>query len=360
VEWQLRVAAGETLPLTQAQIRCQGHAVEARLYAEDPQKGFLPSVGTLAHLRLPDADDAHRVDTGVRAGDAVSRFYDPMIAKIVTAGPDRDTALTRLAQALRGAEVVGVQTNRVFLAAIAGHPAFRGGDMDTAFIDAHLEDLTAGGEVPLADALTLAAFVELEARAARVAARRGQGGDPYSPWDRIDAWRATGRGRTRLAFHDDRRRLTVRAMTARGHYMLGLPDRRVRVEGSAAADGAASVLVDGNRRLAGRVIVVGEMRHVLIDGRDRALRLEDPDTASGAHDAAGGRLTAPLPATVTAVHAEAGRSVARGEALVVLEAMKMEHVIAAPEDGEVTAVHCRAGDQVEEGAELVSFEAGGA
>jgi len=356
VEWQLRVAAGEDLPLAQAQIRGDGHAFEARLYAEDPQNGFLPSVGLLAHLRLPAADDAHRVDTGVRSGDAVSRFYDPMIAKIVTSGPDRDTALTRLEQALRRAEVVGVKTNRAFLAAIAAHPVFREGRMDTAFIDAHLEALTGDGEAPLSDSLVLAAFVELEGRAARLAMRRGQGGDPYSPWDRIDAWRLAGRGRTRLVFHDGKRRLTVRAMTADGHYMLGLPDRRVRVQGTAMADGAVDVVIDGGRRLGGRVIALGDMRHVLVDGLDRALGLEDIDTASRAGEAGAGHLTAPLPATVTAVHAAAGQAVSRGAPLIVLEAMKMEHVIAAPEDGVVAAVHFRAGDQVEEGAELISFE----
>jgi 3-methylcrotonyl-CoA carboxylase alpha subunit len=359
VEWQLRVAAGESLPLTQAQIRCDGHAVEARLYAEDPERGFLPSVGTLAHLHMPVVDTAHRIDSGVRAGDAVSRFYDPMIAKVITGGVDRGTALTRLEQALRQAEVVGVRTNRAFLAAIVSHPVFREGRMDTAFIDAHLDALTGAGEAPLADALALAAFVELERRAAAQAARRGRGGDPYSPWDRTDAWRVVGRGRTRLVFHDGRRRLTVRAMAADGHTMLGLPDRRVRIQGKLADDGLAEVLVDGGRRLGGRVVAVGDARHVLIDGLDRTLTLEDPDTAVRGHDAGAGHLTAPLPATVTAVHAEAGRTVSRGAALVVLEAMKMEHVIAAPEDGVVAAVHCRAGDQVEEGAELISFEPAG-
>jgi len=356
VEWQLRVAAGEALPLTQAQIRCHGHAVEARLYAEDPQQGFLPSVGTLAHLRLPEDDDTHRVDTGVRSGDAVSRFYDPMIAKLVTAGPDRETAMARMEQALRAAEVVGVRTNRAFLAAVIAHPAFRDGGMDTAFIDAHLDALLGEMDAPLADALVLAAFAELEARAARMSGSRGEGGDPHSPWDGIDAWRHFGRARTRLLFRDGKRRLTVRAMAGDGYYMLGLPDRRVRVEGTAAPDGGVHVLVDGKQRLNGRVVTAGEQRHVFVAGLDRGLILEDPDAMSRKHEAAGGSLTAPLPSTVTAVHAEVGQAVSRGDPLIVLEAMKMEHVIAAPQDGRIASVHCRAGDQVEEGAELIGFE----
>jgi 3-methylcrotonyl-CoA carboxylase alpha subunit len=355
VEWQLRVAAGETLPLAQSQIRCCGHAVEARLYAESPRRGFLPSVGPLMHLRLPEENDAVRVDTGVRTGDAVSRFYDPMIAKIVAHGGDRTTALNRLERALRETEVVGVATNREFLAAIAVHPAFREGGTDTGFIDAHLDALIGQPAVPVVDALALAAFAELEARAA---APSRQAGDPYSPWDRIDAWRHFGRGRTRLRYRDGEKLVTVRAMTGEGHYMLGLPDRRIHVAGSIDADGAIRLLIDDKRRIGGRVVADGDARYVLSDGRERRLLLEDPDAGASPREAGAGLLTAPLPATVTAVHVEAGRKVSRGDALLVLEAMKMEHVIAAPRDGTVARVHFRAGDQVEEGAELITFEDG--
>jgi 3-methylcrotonyl-CoA carboxylase alpha subunit len=353
VEWQLRVAAGESLPLGQSQIRCRGHAIEARLYAENPRRKFLPSVGPLVHLRLPAEDDAVRVDAGVRAGDAVSRFYDPMIAKIVAHGDDREEALNRLERALRATEVVGVATNREFLAAVAAHPAFREGRMDTAFIDAHLEALTGHAAVPIIDALALAAFFELEARAA---APSRHSGDPYSPWDRIDAWRLFGHGRTRLRYRDGDKHVTVRALIGRGHYMLGLPDRRLRVAGAVDADGAMRLLLDDSRQIKGRVVADGAARHVLADGLERHLVLEDPDARSASHEAGAGMLTAPLPATVTAVHVEAGRKVSRGQPLIVLEAMKMEHVIAAPRDGTVAAVHFRAGDQVEEGAELISFE----
>jgi 3-methylcrotonyl-CoA carboxylase alpha subunit len=276
-----------------------------------------------------------------------------MIAKIVAHGDDRATALGRLERALRVAEVVGVATNREFLAAIAAHPAFREGGVDTGFIDAHLDALTAHAAVPVVDALALAAFAELEARAA---APSRQAGDPYSPWDRIDAWRHFGRGRTRLRYRDGEKLVTVRAMTGEGHYRLGLPDRRIRVSGSVAADGAIRLLIDGSRRIGGRVVADGDARHVLSDGRERRLVLEDPDAGAPAREAGACLLTAPLPATVTAVHVEAGRKVLRGEALVVLEAMKMEHVIAAPRDGTVAQVHFRAGDQVEEGAELITFE----
>jgi 3-methylcrotonyl-CoA carboxylase alpha subunit len=358
VEWQLRVAAGEALPLAQSQIRCRGHAIEARLYAENPRRNFLPSVGPLTHLRMPADGDAIRVDTGVRAGDAVSRFYDPMIAKIVAWGDDRDAALNRLEEALRATEVVGVATNREFLAAVAAHPDFRGGRMDTAFIDSHLDALTGHAAVPIVDALALASFAELEARAARVAERSRGSGDPYSPWHRIDAWRQFGRGRSRLRFRDGDKPVTVRAMIADDFYMLGLPDRRIRVAGAAGPDGTLSLLIDDMRRIRGRVVAEGDLRHVLADGRERRLVLENPDAAASSRDAGTGRLTAPLPATVTAVHVEAGRKVARGEALIVLEAMKMEHVIAAPRDGTIAKVHFRAGDQVEEGAELITFAEG--
>lgn len=353
VEWQLRVAAGEALPLAQSQIRCRGHAIEARLYAENPRRNFLPSVGPLVHLSLPEGSAGIRVDTGVRTGDDVSRFYDPMIAKIVAHGDHRGTALNRLERALGATEAVGVATNREFLAAVAAHPDFRAGGTDTGFIDAHLDALTGQAAAPIVDALALAAFAELEGRAAALPRHAG---DPHSPWDRIDAWRHFGRGRTRLRYRDGEKLVTVRAMTGEGHYMLGLPDRRIRVSGSVGADGAIRLLIDESRRIGGRVVADGDARHVLADGRERRLVLEDPDATPSASEAGAGMLTAPLPATVTAVHVEAGLKVSRGQALIVLEAMKMEHVIAAPRDGTVARVHFRAGDQVEEGAELITFE----
>jgi 3-methylcrotonyl-CoA carboxylase alpha subunit len=147
-------------------------------------------------------------------------------------------------------------------------------------------------------------------------------------------------------------------MTGEGHYMLGLPDRRIHVAGSIDADGAIRLLIDDKRRIGGRVVADGDARYVLSDGRERRLLLEDLDAGASPREAGAGLLTAPLPATVTAVHVEAGRKVSRGDALLVLEAMKMEHVITAPRDGTVARVHFRAGDQVEEGAELITFEDG--
>ncbi|MEM9682300.1 MAG: biotin carboxylase N-terminal domain-containing protein [Pseudomonadota bacterium] len=355
VEWQLRVASGEGLPLAQNEIRRDGHAVEVRLYAEDPTRDFLPSTGDLAHLRLPAPGEGCRVDTGVRAGDTVTRFYDPMIAKIITDGADREAALSRLEAALADTEVTGVRTNRAFLASIAAHPEFRAGQPDTGFIGRHMDDLQAAARLPLDEALVLASFAEMESRSAR---RAVGGGDPYSPWAEIDAWRLFGKGRTRLLFAGDGRTTTVRATVENGYYMFGLPDRRVRVEGQADADGMLDLLVDGARRLRGRVVVDGDRRVVFAGGRDAELLAVDADAVSGKGEAASGQLTAPLPASVTAVHVSAGDTVARGDPLMVLEAMKMEHVIAAPADGSIAAVHYKTGDQVDEGADLIDFEQG--
>ena len=192
-----------------------------------------------------------------------------MIAKIVARGDDREVALNRLEQALRATEVVGVATNREFLAAVAAHPVFREGRMDTAFIDSHLAALTGHAALSIIDALALAAFYELEARAAEVAARSRRSGDPYSPWDRIDAWRLFGHGRTRLRYRDGDKHVTVRAMTGAGHYMLGLPDRRLRVSGAIEADGAMRLRLDDSRQIRGRVVADGAARHVLADGLER-------------------------------------------------------------------------------------------
>ena len=355
VEWQLRVASGEGLPLAQDEIRRDGHAVEVRLYAEDPPRDFLPSTGDLAHLRLPVPGEGCRVDTGVRAGDTVTRFYDPMIAKIIAGGADREAALSRLEAALADTEVVGVRTNRAFLASIATHPEFRAGQRDTGFIARHMDDLQAAACLPLDDALVLVSFAEMEDRSAR---RATGGGDPYSPWAEIDAWRLFGKGRTRLLFAGDGRTTTVRVTVENGYYMFGLPDRRVRVEGQADADGMLDLLVDGARRLRGRVVVDGDTRVAFADGRDAELSAVDADAVSGKGESASGQLTAPLPASVTAVHVSAGDTVARGDPLMVLEAMKMEHVIVAPADGRIAAVHYKTGDQVDEGADLIDFEQG--
>ncbi len=352
VAWQLDVAAGGTLPKTQADIRANGHAVEVRLYAEDHRRDFLPSTGRLDHLRFPGDGSPVRVDTGVREGDTVTRHYDPMIAKVIASGGTRAAALSALEQGLKQTEVIGPATNLAFLTGLLGHPSFQEGDVDTTFVHLHRAELMAASEPPGTDALILAGVYE--ALAERGGA--GSGGDPYSPWRRRDGWRGFGRAPVLHRFRDGESDATVSTEWDGDELLLGLPDDTYRVSGGLAADGTVRAML-GRRTIKGRVIERGSERHVLIDGRARCLVLRDPDAPSAQGEAGGGKLTAPLPAAVVQVHVEAGASVARGAPLMVLEAMKMEHVITAPSDGVVAAVHFAVGQQVEEGAELVVLDA---
>ena len=265
VEWQLLVAAGEPLPLSQGDLVINGHAIEARLYAEDPDRDFLPATGHLLHLRYPAAGQHVRIDTGVREGDLVSIHYDPLLAKLIVWDTDRASALRRLQTALRETRVIGVTTNLGFLTTVAAHEVFAAGGVDTGFIDRQRSDLVGGGGSP--------------SERARVAA--DVSGDPNSPWHGASGWRLNAIGTQQRIEHVE-------------------PARRA-------------------------------------------------DSESGA---AGG-LTAPMPGRVTLVSVSEGDSVQRGDTLLILEAMKMEHSIIAPADGVVERLHYGQGDLVDEGAELL-------
>ena len=188
VEWQLRVAAGEPLPKRQDELTLRGHAIEARIYAEDPDRGFLPSIGTLAHLRAPVEGPAVRVDTGVRAGDTITPYYDPMIAKLIVHGEDRSAALRRLVEALAEYEIVGVATNVAFLQRVVSHQAFASGAVDTGLIARHHAALFPAASPVPADVLLAAALAETQALVAERASAARASGDPHSPWHAVDPW----------------------------------------------------------------------------------------------------------------------------------------------------------------------------
>jgi 3-methylcrotonyl-CoA carboxylase alpha subunit len=346
VEWQLRVAMGEPLPLAQAEIPLEGHAIEVRLYAEDPARDFAPSIGTLRHLHLPAHLPGIRIDSGVRAGDAVPIHYDPMLAKIIAAGPDRATALRRLSRALDAAAVAGIRSNLPLLRAIAAHPAFAAADLDTGFIARHAAALLAdAGPAPRA-ALAAAALRLLRDAAARDAA------DPHSPWGSATAWRLNGDGYQDFRLIDGEDEIDLRLHPGRGidfadgSAALGAP----RWEGD-----ALSVTLDG-RAIRATVAREGELLLVVLDGATHELRHRDPRAPSGEEQAGGGRILAPMPGRVLQVLAAAGDRVARGAVLLVMEAMKVQMRITAPIPGTVQALRCQAGELVEDGAELVVVE----
>jgi 3-methylcrotonyl-CoA carboxylase alpha subunit len=327
VEWQLRVAAGETLPLRQSDIRAAGHAIEARIYAEDPARDFMPAPGRITFLQFPQNA---RVDTGVRAGDTIPFDYDPMIAKLVVHGKDRPEAVARLAHALEQTRIAGIATNVEFLAAIARHPAFvrstpeGRGSVDTGFIARELAALVPAAAPASEDELHAAARRVLADRAVATRDAAARSPEPFSPWAGADGWQLNDAPHREVQLVDG--------------------ERVVRASGNLSGGAALEVVREG------------EMLTVFAPGRRRDLRLFDPFTAAAAHVLTP-TLAAPMPGVITAVHVASGATVAQGAPLVSLEAMKVEHTLRAPAAGTVDAIHCKVGDRVSEGAELVVFTA---
>ncbi len=326
VEWQLRVAAGEPLPMAQADMRIDGHAFEARLYAEDVPKGFLPATGRLAHLKFPEGA---RADTGVRPGDEISPWYDPMIAKLIVHGPTRAIALQKLEQALSGTQVAGSVTNLAFLRALARHEGFERGEVDTGLIDREVEALSEA-PVPCTRARSIAAVGAVE---------RGGPLEGFTLWDPVPQ---------RVGLASDGELLGAKVTTlAQGHYAveIGEATHEVAYNKGWSVDGVP-VPAEVVRHDAGLSVFWGNNYH---------FEMLDPLDVE-AEAAGAGRIEAPMPGLVKAVFVEAGATVAAGDRLAVLEAMKMEHVLTAGRDGVVAEVLAVAGAQVEAGAALIVLE----
>jgi 3-methylcrotonyl-CoA carboxylase alpha subunit len=350
VEWQLLVAAGEPLPATQEDLFIDGHAVEVRLYAEDPAKKFFPSTGTLHRLRLPSEDEGVRVDTGVREGDTVSMFYDPMIAKLITWDETREGALRQMARALENTEIAGLRANTAFLAEIVQNEDFIAGNIDTGFIDAHLDALVPSRGLPTPEVVALAALHEVLSRGLALE----QGVDAVSPWAAGDSW-TLGGGRTEavpLEFGGEAIALSVKS-TGVG-WQINMDGASYETQGH-LLDGRLTAQVNG-RRFAVGVIKLASSFVLMHKGASFEFTRPDPLDVDLLEQAGGNRFTAPLPGKIIQVLVKAGDKVRQGAPLVVLEAMKMEQTIQAQSNGIVETVGVAEGDQVEAGALLVSFE----
>ncbi len=356
VEWQLRVAAGEPMPCSQEHIVIGGHAIEARIYAEDPAREFLPSIGKLRHLRTPSENAHVRIDSGVLQGDEVSIHYDPMIAKLVVWDSDRSSAIRRLRQALAEFQVVGVTTNTVFLGSVAAHPAFAAGEIDTSFIERHRSALFPEAAPASDRTLALAALDLMLEQADEAGQRAHSSSDPYSPWHRTNGWRLNFDNHHDLHFIDGEQAITVVVHYRSGGYILDLPGGSLFVRGERSAGG--DILADlGGMRVKGTIVRHGNTLTILDQGKSHLLTRHDPSAAGDEDEAVAGRLTAPMPGKVVAIMAEIGVRVERGTPLIIMEAMKMEHTISAPCDGSVAEFHYPVGAVVNEGAELLDFTA---
>jgi 3-methylcrotonyl-CoA carboxylase alpha subunit len=357
VAWQLRVSAGHPLPRAQEDLTLRGHAFEARIYAEDAERDFMPAAGTIRRLRLPETGPHVRIDSGVREGDSIPVHYDPMIAKLVVWDADRDAALQRLRGALADWQLAGTVTNTAFLARVAAHPAFARGGVDTGFIERYRDDLFPGRQDAVPDRLlAVAALRELLGVERAAALRARASGDPWSPWHNSSGWQLNSDNFHTLHFLDGDRDVAVVAHYRPGHFLLELPGGECRASGVLDDDDRLRVRLDGVHldaialREADRIVVsIGEQR--------RELKVHDPLSAGMEDEIREGSLTAPMPGTVIAVMVEAGDEVGEGDALMVLEAMKMETTIRAFAPGVVDHVNFAVGDQVSEGAELLAISA---
>ena len=351
VEWQLRVANGEPLPLLQDQLTINGHAMEVRLYAEDPARDYMPSIGTLHHLHPPAEGPHVRVDTGVREGDAITVHYDPMIAKLIVWDRDRPAAARRLGAALADYEVAGVQTNLDLLRRVAAHPAFLATELDTGFLERHMEILAPASATAPLRALAAAAAHVLAERTQSANAAAAVRTDTHTPWALATAWRLNGAGYQELILRHADVAYPLRTYPQPdGSFDLEAGETRVRVVRQ-----GDTLMLDGVRH---RVPATrsGDTLLVLVNGTTWALDLVDPLLPPRTEGAGGDRLTAPMPGRIVSVNVEPGAPVKRGEVLLVLEAMKVQLRLSAPRDGIVAAVRAQQGELVDDGAELVSFE----
>ncbi len=350
VEWQLRVAAGEPLPLKQEQITMRGHSIEARIYAEDPAHEFLPSIGKIVHMRAPVTLEHVRVDAGVEEGDTITPFYDPMIAKLIVWDETRELALRSMAAALSEFQILGVTNNIEFLQRLVTSASFAETRLDTSLIERERTWLLAGAGDPSQEALVLAALALLphehdEGKAASA--------PDDSPWAARDGWRLASRLEQMLDFESSGIRAAVRVAYRASGFSMTIGNCEFEV--SANVHGREVEAVIGGRRVSGTVVRERERLHVFYEGRHFILHYEDPLEEEAHPHAREGGLTAPMPGRVVALVAAEGEHVEKGAPLMVLEAMKMECTIYAPAVGRVEAFHFSPGDQVTEGAELLKF-----
>jgi len=347
VEWQLRVASGQPLPLKQEEIPLRGHSIEVRLYAEEPEKGFLPSIGRLAHFRTPETSAYVRIDSGVDEGDEVSPHYDPMLAKLIVWDETRERAIERMLRALGEFEIAGVGNNISFLSRLIGHPEFRAGTVDTGLIARESEALIPPPAAVPASAFAAASLWTVQQEAAAIGARNPHN-DPHSPWGVADGWRLNSTLSRTLEFRNGEATTAVN---------LRYAENGLQLDGAPAAAAGQNQYVLGNDRLTASVTRLGEQLHVYSGGQHHVVERVDRLAHAGEEAEDHGGLVAPMPGKIVALVAAVGSEVEKGAALVVMEAMKMEHTLLAPAKGRVLGYLCAVGDQVKDGVELVEFEA---
>ena len=353
VEWQLRIADGEPLPMTQDQVRSRGHAIEVRLYAEDPDHGFLPSSGKLTRLQLPEPATHVRLDGGVIEGDTVTIFYDPMIAKLIVWDVGRPSALQRMREALADCEITGPKSNVAFLERLVRHPAIIEHRIDTGYLDRHLDEFVASDAEPDSRTLFAAAVAALLHDENHVV---HDSADPHSPWSCADAWRVGRAGKRIVAVAVHNHRFEIEAWGYAGDYRLKSDDAHCTIEGARWNGRDLSANFDGGAR---RIDARADASRVLLhdpDGVRWSFERMPAFVWEASSGAAGNQVAAPMPGRIVLVKATPGDSVEAGQELLVMEAMKMELSLKAPRAGIVEHVAAAAGDFVEADTVLIRFK----
>ena len=349
VEWQLRVAFGEKLPLAQHEIALNGHAIEARVYAENPVKNFMPSAGKIRIWRTPEQDNGLRIDAGYREGDTVSPNYDAMLAKVIAWAPTRDAAIDRLNRGLEDIDVRGITTNIPFLSALVTHADVRSNDIDTGFIERELKMLAPEAPAPgdLEFCTAVAAIVGSEERAAA--------GEVHSPWQ-TSGWMPVGRRQRQFKFrHGQGNEQKVTLQYGQGLAAISIDGRDFSLAHHVGDAGDLNLTLNGARFPA---VAILEGSELYLRTRHGRFDLHWVDPFGGEDDERAGeeRVVAPLPGTVVALLAEEGAAVEKGAAILTLEVMKMEQTLRAPFAGVLKKIKCKVGDIVQEGVELAEIE----
>ena len=342
VEWQLRVAAGEKLPLSQSEIPCNGHSIEARLYAEDPGKELTPSAGRVDYLNLPDRSPNIRVEVGIRTGDFVTTFYDPMVAKIIATAKNRKDAISILSEALGKVRVAGPQTNERFLKKIIDNPIYRRGIQNTGFVSKNLNNLLQSEDLIPNSLYALVALAEFS---------RPKNAQSVSPWDAIDGWRLNGRQYRRIVFHYGDKKLCFEY--ASGGLVHG--EKFIQASGFWQSEHSFLGTIEGEE-LPVTIIRKSDIITAFVESQRHVLEVYSPLKYYTDLGAGVGSTFATMPGVVIALHVEKGNHVEAGKPLLAIEAMKVEHTIRAPYDGFVSEVCFEIGDLVNEGDQVIRLE----
>ncbi len=359
VAWQLKIASGEELPCDQSGLAIHGHAIETRLYAEDPQQGFLPAIGKISYLRLPESSKHVRIDTGVQQGDAISIHYDPMIAKLIVWDTDRHKAVRRLQQALSAYHIGGLVTNRSFLLNLAKFAPFNEPPTHTHFLEEHEAALIPAPATPPDFIFALAALYHILSRQQQNLQQAETHTDPYSPWHATSGWRLGASHETTLRFlptkqvpDEEETALTV-GFEKKG-FSIALPQARFEAQATLKSSDIVTAFLNGQSYEA-TVICDRNQFAVFYHGQQYELTLHDPALETQGAVATEAGLTAPMPGTIIKHLVTLNEKVEAGAPLMVMEAMKMEHTLYAPSNGQVSAWHYQEGDQVTQGVPLLDF-----